>query len=163
MDLDVSCAAGRELVDALALPGYVAVVEARPRRARARRRHKSRLRGRREGIASRVRSPGTDRDRPGVDLARSPDDFVINLRTIEKKCFGSAGCNVTVSIDPTYVGSGAIPDAFKVTYEIRGGEDGPEISTFSVEGDTVSYDGEERISTSSSDAELEAVATEVWS
>lgn len=102
-------------------------------------------------------SPATSENLP------SPEDFVIDLRTIEKKCFGSAGCNVTVSIDPTYVGTGSLPDAFKVTYEIRGGEDGPQVNTFSVEGDTVSYDGEERISTSSSDAELEAVATDVWS
>ena len=91
------------------------------------------------------------------------EDFVIDLRVTEKKCFGSAGCNVTVSIDPSYVGTGPLPESFQVTYEIRGGEDGPQVNTFSVKDDTISYDGEERVSTSSSEVELEAVVTEVWS
>ncbi|MGB3828675.1 MAG: hypothetical protein WA962_07835 [Ornithinimicrobium sp.] len=70
---------------------------------------------------------------------------------------------MTVSIDPSYIGVDPLPEAFEVTYEIRGGEDGPQVNTFSVEGDTISYDSEESLSTSSSDTELEAVVTEVWS
>ncbi len=93
----------------------------------------------------------------------SPEDFAIDLRTTEKKCFGSAGCNVTVSIDPSYIGVDLLPEEFEVTYEIRGGEDGPQVNTFSVEGDTITYDSEESLSTSSSDAQLEAVVTDVWS
>lgn len=101
--------------------------------------------------------PVSDADLPDTE------DFAIELRTTEKQCFGSAGCNVTVTIDPTYVGVSELPDSFAVTYEVRGGEDGPQVNTFTVEGDTISYDSEERISTSDTDAELEAVVTDVFS
>ena len=35
----------------------------------------------------------------------APEDFEISVRVTEKQCFGSAGCNVSFTIDPTYVGS----------------------------------------------------------
>src|SRR5690242_9968702 len=36
----------------------------------------------------------------------TPDksDWVVGVKTTEKQCFGEAGCNVTVAIDPQYVG-----------------------------------------------------------
>lgn len=60
------------------------------------------------------------------------DSFTIKLKTKSRQCFGSAGCNVTVEPDLTYLGdSDSInPDAtYEITYEIHGDESGPVIET----------------------------------
>ena len=60
------------------------------------------------------------------------DDFTIKLRTTDRQCFGSAGCNMTVEPRLTYLGltEDIDPDAvYEITYEIRGGESGPIIET----------------------------------
>ncbi|CAM5592805.1 hypothetical protein [Streptomyces purpurascens] len=60
------------------------------------------------------------------------DSFTIKLRTTERQCFGSAGCNMTVEPKLTYLGltEDIAPDAvYEITYEIRGGESGPVIET----------------------------------
>ncbi|MEU0167726.1 hypothetical protein ABZ214_20015 [Streptomyces iakyrus] len=60
------------------------------------------------------------------------DDFTIKLRTTERQCFGSAGCNMTVEPRLSYLGltEDIDPDAvYEITYEIRGGESGPVIET----------------------------------
>ncbi|CAL9313939.1 hypothetical protein [Streptomyces sp. SudanB91_2054] len=59
-------------------------------------------------------------------------DFTADLRTVRRKCFGSAGCNVTVEPKLTYNGASTSLDpaaVFEITYEIRGGGDGPVIET----------------------------------
>ncbi|MFD4257732.1 hypothetical protein ACFWR9_08870 [Streptomyces sp. NPDC058534] len=59
-------------------------------------------------------------------------DFTADLRTVRRKCFGSAGCNVTVEPKLAYNGASASLDpaaVFEITYEIRGGGDGPVIET----------------------------------
>ncbi|GAB2967485.1 hypothetical protein GCM10023080_032650 [Streptomyces pseudoechinosporeus] len=58
--------------------------------------------------------------------------FTIELRTTERQCFGSAGCNVTVEPELTFLGvtEDLDPDAvYEITYEIRGDESGPVIET----------------------------------
>ncbi|MER6346389.1 hypothetical protein ACWC10_24540 [Streptomyces sp. NPDC001595] len=60
------------------------------------------------------------------------DSFTIELRTTERQCFGSAGCNVTVEPELTYLGlSEAIDPAavYEITYKISGDESGPVIET----------------------------------
>ncbi|MGY1500657.1 hypothetical protein ACW4TU_29455 [Streptomyces sp. QTS52] len=60
------------------------------------------------------------------------DSFTIGLRTTARQCFGSAGCNVTVEPDLTYLGDSEDidPDAvYEITYEVRGDESGPVIET----------------------------------
>ncbi|MFD5741866.1 hypothetical protein ACFXJM_12135 [Streptomyces massasporeus] len=60
------------------------------------------------------------------------DSFTIKLRTTERQCFGSAGCNMTVEPRLSYLGltEDIDPDAvYEITYEIRGGESGPVIET----------------------------------
>ncbi|MFE2417949.1 hypothetical protein [Streptomyces hokutonensis] len=60
------------------------------------------------------------------------DSFTIGLKTTERQCFGSAGCNVTVEPDLTFLGDseGIDPDAvYRITYEIHGDESGPVIET----------------------------------
>jgi hypothetical protein len=93
----------------------------------------------------------------------APKDFEIELKTLEKQCFGSAGCNVTFRIDPIYVGSSPLPDTgtIEVIYEVRGGEDSPQINTFTISGGQAEYDAEEFASTTSESAVLTARATEV--
>lgn len=93
-----------------------------------------------------------------------PADFKIRVKILEKQCFGSAGCLVTYQIDPTYEGTAETPDdrTISVIYEVRGGEDGPQINTFTITGDTAEFDAEESISTTSSSQKLTAKATEVY-
>jgi hypothetical protein len=60
------------------------------------------------------------------------DSFTIKLRTTDRQCFGSAGCNMTVEPRLSYLGltEDIDPDAvYEITYEIRGGESGPVIET----------------------------------
>ncbi|MGW2417991.1 hypothetical protein ACWC0C_01810 [Streptomyces sp. NPDC001709] len=60
------------------------------------------------------------------------DSFTIELRTTKRQCFGTAGCNVTVEPDLTYLGDseGIDPNAvYEITYEIHGDESGPVIET----------------------------------
>ena len=60
------------------------------------------------------------------------DSFAIELRTTSRHCFGSAGCNITVEPELTYLGlsDNIDPDAtYEITYEIRGDENGPVIDT----------------------------------
>ncbi|GGN15514.1 hypothetical protein [Streptomyces fuscichromogenes] len=60
------------------------------------------------------------------------DSFTVELRTTKRQCFGTAGCNVTVEPDLTYLGDSADidPDAvYEITYEIHGDESGPVIET----------------------------------
>jgi hypothetical protein len=62
----------------------------------------------------------------------TPDSFTIKLKTTKRQCFGSAGCNVTVEPDLTFLGNSSDidPDAvYEITYEIHGDESGPVIET----------------------------------
>jgi hypothetical protein len=89
-------------------------------------------------------------------------DFTLTVKTLEKTCFGSAGCNITYRIEVGYNGPTLDPsNTYEVVYEVRGGEDGPQINTLTVEGDQSSVDSEESISTSSASKKLTAVATSV--
>lgn len=99
---------------------------------------------------------------PYVALPR-PEDFTIGVRVLEKKCFGSAGCNVGYQIDPKYTGIRTLPkDPFTVIYEVTGGEDGPQVNNFEViNGESISFPKEERVGTASSGAVLKAKATGV--
>lgn len=73
----------------------------------------------------------------------SEDDFEMVLKVTDKQCFGSYGCNVSVRLKPEYTfplwpepGS-----SFLLTYEVRGGKDGPVIETLELTGaeDTINY------------------------
>ncbi len=60
------------------------------------------------------------------------DSFTVKLKTKTRQCFGSAGCNMTVEPDFTYLGDseGIDPDAvYEITYEIHGDESGPVVET----------------------------------
>ena len=88
------------------------------------------------------------------------DDFVLTVRTLEKRCYGSAGCNVSFQIDAGWLGEFDPDTTYEVTYEIKGGDD-PLINTLRVEGEQYWVDESEFIGTPSSDAELTAHVLEV--
>lgn len=89
-------------------------------------------------------------------------DFVLKVKITEKKCFGSAGCNVTYHIDMTYTGDTLDPsETWLITYQVAGVEDGPAINTLELTGDEYSYDEEEFGQTSSSSKKLTAKVTDI--
>lgn len=97
---------------------------------------------------------------PPVNASIKPADFRLGIKILSKKCFGSAGCNVTFRVVPKYVGTGSLPDGtVEVTYSVKGAED-PIINTLTIVDGTASFDSEEIASTSSG-AKLTAVVTEV--
>jgi hypothetical protein len=99
---------------------------------------------------------------PPTPVVPKAEDFTLTVKTLEKTCFGSAGCSITYRIDVGYDGPTLDPsNTYEVVYEVRGGEDGPQINTLTVEGDQSSVDSEETISTSSASRKLTAVATSV--
>lgn len=90
-----------------------------------------------------------------------PDDIELSIKTLEKQCFGSAGCNIVFRIELAYDGPDLDPAVtYEVTYEITGGDD-PYISTLTVTGTEYSTTQEEFLGTPSSSAELTATVTDV--
>lgn len=92
------------------------------------------------------------------------DSFTIELRTTERQCFGSAGCNVTVEPELTYLADSAEidPDAvYEITYEIHGDESGPVIETAELTDQTSLNYTPSLISTASSGAKVSVEITDV--
>jgi hypothetical protein len=88
-------------------------------------------------------------------------DFKLTVKVLSKQCFGSAGCSLTYRVDAGWP-DGLDPDVtYEVVYEVRGGEDGPQINTMTVQGDSYERSQEESISTSSAGAKLSARVTSV--
>jgi hypothetical protein len=90
-------------------------------------------------------------------------DFKIGVKTLSKECFGSAGCNVTFRIKPSYEGDQELPTSgeIEVSYEITGLED-PVESTFTIDDEgTAHFDKEESGSTESKGDDLGAKVTDV--
>jgi hypothetical protein len=96
--------------------------------------------------------------------ALTPADFTMELRTTERQCFGSAGCNVTVEPTLSYVGewNGVDPDAvYSITYEIRGDKSGPVIETAELSDETTLNYTPTLISTVSSSKKVSVKITDV--
>ncbi|MCF8570459.1 hypothetical protein L5G32_09290 [Gordonia sp. HY002] len=89
-------------------------------------------------------------------------DFTLSVLTEEKKCFGSAGCLVTISLSPTFDGMSATLEgrSFKVLYEIQGGEE-PILDRFTMTGMRATIDESLSVRTASSDAVITAEVTQV--
>jgi len=109
-----------------------------------------------------VLSAAADEPEPTY-AALDASSFTMTLRTTSRQCFGSAGCNVTVEPDLTYVGSGDIdPDAvYSITYEIRGDESGPVIATAELSNETSLNYRPSVISTASSGTKVSVEITDV--
>jgi hypothetical protein len=80
-------------------------------------------------------------------------DVELSLKTTDRQCFGSAGCNVIVEVrlDVNQAAVAGLPDGgtWDVTYEISGDESGPLIGTFSMYGNGRYDVNEEFLSTPS--------------
>lgn len=93
-----------------------------------------------------------------------PEDFELNLKVTSKKCFGSAGCIVEFSIDPTYIGQQDLQFYYgpiTVTYEVTGTED-KFIDSFTVNGDVINYNPEGFVDTPDESVELDVQILEVY-
>lgn len=101
---------------------------------------------------------------PDPVLAPEPtlDDFGLTLKTKERKCFGSAGCNLTVEISPG-ISDLALMEGrtVELTYELRGVEDGPVIGTIDISEDGSHQVEEQLVQTTSANAKLKAVPTDL--
>lgn len=94
----------------------------------------------------------------------SADDFKMTLRTTDRQCFGSAGCNVTVEPKMEFTGNfmDIDPDAiYEITYEIRGGDSGPVIETAELMDETTLNYTPTSISTPSSSTKVTVEVTDV--
>lgn len=88
-------------------------------------------------------------------------DFALRAKVTDKECFGSAGCNVTLKVQAEYGGPVLSPDdTWEVTYEVRGVEDGPQIGSFTITGDTYEVN-EEYVSTKTSKSQITIKVTDV--
>ncbi|MGJ5826982.1 hypothetical protein [Streptomyces ossamyceticus] len=110
-----------------------------------------------------VAEPAAEESEPTY-AALTPSDFTMELRTTERQCFGSAGCNVTVEPVLSYVGewNGVDPDAvYSITYEIRGDKSGPVIETAELSDETSLSYTPTSISTVSSSKKVSVEITDV--
>jgi hypothetical protein len=93
---------------------------------------------------------------PVVQLTKK--DIELSLKTTERQCFGSAGCNVSVQVRAGV--NRALADAlprsgtWDVTYQISGDESGPIIGTFSIYGNGKYDVSEQYLSTASSNTPI---------
>jgi hypothetical protein len=122
------------------------------------------------GTSSASSAPDEDVAEPAAEesertyAALTPADFTMELRTTERQCFGSAGCNVTVEPTLSYVGewNGVDPDAvYSITYEIRGDKSGPVIETAELSDETSLSYTPTSISTVSSSKKVSVEITDV--
>jgi hypothetical protein len=102
-------------------------------------------------------------EEPAPDYTPTADDFLASVKTTQRQCFGSAGCNVTVEPDLTYMGTDTIdPDkTYSITYEIHGDESGPVIDTLTLSDGTSLHYHSSMLSTSSSGTEISIEITDV--
>jgi hypothetical protein len=118
-------------------------------------------------VASSETSDDADEDVPAVEETEEPSyeptatDFSIDLSVKERKCFGSAGCNVTYRVEPNYEGLQTPTGTWEITYEVRGIEDGPQVQTFTLTDDSFSFEPEITVQTRNADAEAKAKVTNV--
>jgi hypothetical protein len=90
-------------------------------------------------------------------------DFKIEIKILEKNCFGSGGCSVAYRIKPRYVGTQELPDegTIEVSYRVTGDESGPRLNTFEMVAGHAEFDTEEFAGIPSSGTVLKAKVIEV--
>lgn len=97
-----------------------------------------------------------------ADYVTAADDWAVDLTVTEKKCFGSAGCNVTVEPTISRIGGAELPDSgtILVRVSIAGDESGEIIETYRVNVATGMYDASPtRMSTTDGGVEPSATVT----
>lgn len=126
-------------------------------------------------LAAALGGPGPDSPTPGTVLGSvaaesaptaaaapavnvRPADVKLAIKTTDKKCFGSAGCNVEFEVRPTWPRTAG---QCKATYEVKGLDD-IQIGTLTLNSDgTYEQDPYQGGSTSNSKVTLTARVTEI--
>ncbi|WP_132991678.1 hypothetical protein [Gordonia zhaorongruii] len=92
----------------------------------------------------------------------TPDDFILSVLVEEKRCFGSAGCNVTFSVTPTFMSSLSVLDgrSFKVLFEVSGTTD-TVFEKFTLTGNDMLIDSSLSAQVDTSESEITAHVTQV--
>ncbi len=90
------------------------------------------------------------------------EDFTLAVVELSRKCFGSAGCNVSFSIKLTNVGAHEFDPAksYKIVYTVNGTED-PYSNNLTITGDRYSYDEEELTQVKNKSTTLTATITAI--
>lgn len=97
-----------------------------------------------------------------ADYTPKPADFTLTVKILEKKCYGSAGCNVTFRIELAYSGQTLNPTkTYEVTYEVSGTDEQTYVNTLTVNGEKYLTDSREVVGTRTAKDELKAVVTGV--
>lgn len=119
-----------------------------------------------EGKPIRTVAPSADDSPPPA--AREPytpvaGDFSLAIRVLSKQCFGTAGCQITYTVVPTYRGPRALDTdhTYRVVYIVTGDESGPITNNFSITGTSAEMPTEENASTASSAVVLVAKVSQV--
>jgi hypothetical protein len=87
-------------------------------------------------------------------------DFQLEIIEIKRSCFGSAGCNITYKIVPTYTGPSVSSNkSYTIIYEVQGGDD-VKSDNFTMRGSDASVKSQDFISTPSNPT-LTATVTRV--
>lgn len=93
-----------------------------------------------------------------------PTDFSLELRVKDKQCFGSAGCNVTVEVEPAMTDLSRLEGlTVELTYEITGIEDGPLVGTLEFDEEGNYSRAEEDVRTTHAGATVKVKPTHVES
>lgn len=92
-----------------------------------------------------------------------PSDFILNVVTTSKQCFGSAGCLLEIDVDLTYNGAASLdPEgSWTLLYEITGDESGPITKSITLRGDGQYTKNTTNLSTSGSSTVVSAAVTAV--
>jgi hypothetical protein len=88
---------------------------------------------------------------PSAAYVPKAADYHLTLTTLERECYGDAGCNVTYRVAVKYTGPDLDPTAtYEVRYRVTGGDSGPQDNRLTTTGDVATTDAEEYISTPAS-------------
>ena len=89
-------------------------------------------------------------------------DFTITVDVLSKQCFGSAGCNLTYRVQPSYHGPALdLGQQYTITYQINGTQDGAQVESFTMQGTSAQVQQQETAQTASSGMQLTAQVTNV--
>lgn len=107
-----------------------------------------------------VQQPGNTAPAKVAGYMPKPADFTLTVKTLEKHCFGSAGCNVKFRIEVAYAGQPLDETkSFDVTFDVKGAKD-PFTGTFQVKGGQY-FGVEDELVQTGSNPSLTAVVTAV--
>jgi hypothetical protein len=98
-----------------------------------------------------------------IDYVPTAADFTVAITILSKECFGSAGCDLTYRVQPTYGGPVPLDPStqYTVTYNVGGGQEGDQVESFTIQGTSASVDEQESIQTASSKTKLTTTVTNV--